>query len=563
MIATAHRTSKGYIETYGSASYSRTQFRNTKKANTLLNVQLKFHTIITLFCHCRTLLKSSGEFPLWLSKLILLGGDIEKNPGPLNDLTMITLNCRGLKKQNKFRQLINQIYKSNNIHKDFVMALQETHIETSNLSYIWNGSHIFTPGSGSKGGCITLLGVNMVLKEYSDIGIEGHVGVVESINYNDHTSYIIANIHAPCAHNETKINYFKLIKAQIDYYLDKYDNSITILMGDFNTAFRPADRLNTLYTPTETNIANRINNILQDLTLVDCWDNENNSKMTWRHGRKMSKLDRIRWTDDYSTRRYKLRTDWSYTISDHCAVIVNITSQNNPRPTRNVTRIDTRFLADIKLRDLFLKELDERVRQIKDTNLSPHGQIEFLKMSMRSIAIEIASRQKKLRDSEIKQIRADLEFWQKSYETAKIEYLKVLAMKNLDELTNKRDKYLTERGEYLCARMNSKWYQESERSTKYFLNLERSKVKKTEMQTLYDNNGILITDPCLINSEVELFYKNLYEKGDMPDDNSDSLRELLQNLPHLDQSEAHHITNDLTIDDLLGTLKTFFGSKKH
>ena len=40
----------------------------------------------------------------WMIFLILRSGDVEMNPGPL-DLTLISLNCRGLKKEQKFTQL--------------------------------------------------------------------------------------------------------------------------------------------------------------------------------------------------------------------------------------------------------------------------------------------------------------------------------------------------------------------------------------------------------------------------------------------------------------------------
>ena len=126
------------------------------------------------------------------------------------------------------------------------------------------------------------------------------------------------------------------------------------------------------------------------------------------------------------------------------------------------------------------------MQQIDETNLDPHGQLEFLKMSIRSIAIEISSSQKKLREQEFETIKHDLDFWQKSLESAKVVYLKELALSKLDEVIAKRDKYLTDKGDYLSARMNSKWYHESEKSTKYFLNIQRSKSKKTEMLSIFD-----------------------------------------------------------------------------
>ena len=72
---------------------------------------------------------------------------------------------------------------------------------------------------------------------------------------------------------------------------------------------------------------------------------------------------------------------------------------------------------------------------------------------------------------------------------------------------------LNERGEYLSKRVKTKWYQEGEKSTKYFLNMQRSKSKKTEMQELLEGNEV-VTDRTRIKGLVETFYRNLYEKGD-------------------------------------------------
>ena len=86
--------------------------------------------------------------PEKIMKLLLaLCGDVESNPGPeFQELTMVTLNTRGLKNKNKLTQLINRIQKSHNPTSNLIFALQETHIEYN----------IFTKGCGSRGGLITM-----------------------------------------------------------------------------------------------------------------------------------------------------------------------------------------------------------------------------------------------------------------------------------------------------------------------------------------------------------------------------------------------------------------------
>ena len=72
-----------------------------------------------------------------ITKLLLaLCGDVKTNPGPeLQELTLVTLNTRGLKNKNKLTQLINRIQKSHNPTSNLIFALQETHIEYNDVKY--------------------------------------------------------------------------------------------------------------------------------------------------------------------------------------------------------------------------------------------------------------------------------------------------------------------------------------------------------------------------------------------------------------------------------------------
>ena len=127
------------------------------------------------------------------SKMLLkLAGDVESNPGP--GITLVTQNSRGLKKESKLRQLINRIYKTHKLNNSLIISLQETHIERSNLNYLWKGSHIFTPGNGHQGGCITLLSENIEVVNQIDIDQEAHVAKLNSLAHSLTTSKTVSLI---------------------------------------------------------------------------------------------------------------------------------------------------------------------------------------------------------------------------------------------------------------------------------------------------------------------------------------------------------------------------------
>ena len=487
----------------------------------------------------------------WLWLLTIRSGDVEVNPGPF-DITMVTLNCRGLKKDQKLKQLLNRLALDR--QSNLIAALQETHLETNNLNYIWSGKHIHTESDGSKGGVITLLGDNVIVKEQINIDYDAHIAVIEIIDQKTKQELIIVNLHSPCPHNGEKIDFFEKIKEEIDSLIDKYEEAKVIIMGDYNTTFNDLERLGTSRTKGEINIANKINQIMEDLHLRDCWEGASNNSMTWRHGMKMSRLDRIQWSRDLDLKVKSIETDWSYTQSDHCAVVVKL-GQPIRRTYDKIVRIDTFFMNNALLKHKFITELNFKMDQTHETNMNPHQKLEYLKMSIRSTALEIAANYKKERNIEMDNLRKDMKFWQTSVENAVDDTFRSLATSKLDELICKRDKMLDSLGEFICNRMKSKWYQEGEKGTKYFLNIQKSKGKKAEIQSLTTNNGE-VDQPDEIDKMVEEFYKKLYEKGDSTSNNRGALTTFLQNLEKPSITNIADISNPLTLQDLRNTINS-------
>ena len=128
-------------------------------------------------------------------------------------------------------------------------------------------------------------------------------------------------------------------------------------------------------------------------------------------------------------------------------------------------------------------------------------------------------------------------------------------MDKLDEVICKRDKILNEIGEHISTRMKSQWYQEGEKGTKYFLNMQRSKGRKTNLTSLYINNN-LSSDPCEIDKAVEEFYRNLYMRGNDNLQPERGLHKFLENMRILKDEDKEHIIKSITLEELLITLNT-------
>ena len=491
----------------------------------------------------------------WLVKMLIQDGDVESNPGP-SKMTLVSLNCRGLKNEEKLKQLLHRLVTSHDIHSDIIISLQETHLNYDTLKYRWKGSHVFTPSNGAKGGVITLFNDSTLIKKVIHIGHEAHVALLTIINGKHTRNLIIVNLHSPCAHNQHKIDFFKRIRDGVDEMLTIEPDAQVILMGDFNTTFNDGERINTTWSKREKNVAKKILSLFSNLYLRDCWSTNLNI-MTWRHGDKMSKIDRVFVSDNTDLNVKDINTDWSYTISDHGAVVITLTPTNQSEKCSydRVVRLDTRFTQNTILKHKFLTEIKRHYDQISEQNMNPHQELEFLKMAIRSSVIEIASNQKKERETLTKEIRRDINFWQTTYEQSTMSSMRDTAMTNLEKAKTKLDKYLEETGRYLCGRSKSMWYQEGEKSSKYFLNLERSKSKAAEMREL-KSEGMLIYDDKEIDREVEKFYKTLYEKGDTMIRNKNKLDKFLTHIKPIDDQKNSLFNCPITIHDLKKTLQT-------
>ena len=94
-------------------------------------------------------------------------------------------------------------------------------------------------------------------------------------------------------------------------------------------------------------------------------------------------------------------------------------------------------------------------------------------------------------------------------------------IEHIESLRNEKAKLIEEKGRRLAERLGSKWYNEGEKSTKYFLRLlNRSMPDK--IAELKVNNDTITSD-SEIEKEIVKFYKNLYENDKLDTDTHDDL----------------------------------------
>ena len=79
------------------------------------------------------------------------------------------------------------------------------------------------------------------------------------------------------------------------------------------------------------------------------------------------------------------------------------------------------------------------------------------------------------------------------------------------ETNEKLDKIYQKKANGIRIRSKCNWYEHGEKSSKFFLNLEKSRAVQNQIRNILKDN-IVINNKKDINKELYLYYKNLFNE---------------------------------------------------
>ena len=159
--------------------------------------------------------------------------------------------------------------------------------------------------------------------------------------------------------------------------------------------------------------------------------------------------------------------------------------------------------------DIFKEELKQRIQNIKsDNELSSDPQIkwEFLKYQIRKITIRFSKMRAKEERKQREELEATLKLLEKNLSTEENQCLYDKCKRDLEEIYDNI-------AEGIRIRSRCQWYEEGEKSSKFFLNLEKFNGMQSQIRKIIVNDQE-ITDPNIILNEIRNFYESLFKKGD-------------------------------------------------
>ena len=113
----------------------------------------------------------------------------------------------------------------------------------------------------------------------------------------------------------------------------------------------------------------------------------------------------------------------------------------------------------------------------------------------------------------------------------------------------------------LIVRSQVRWFEQGEKSNKYFLNLEKLHNTGKTIRKLKDENNIEVTDHKIILKICEKYYQDLYSSKTWKSSKEIENYIKLIDIPQLTKNENEKLIKPITKAECYNTIKTFSSGK--
>ena len=454
-------------------------------------------------------------------------------------MTIGSLNCRGLNRFEK-RKRIKFYMKEKN--KD-IFFLQETHCAPDNVTIFQNQiskNSIWSPGSNNSRGCAIIFKRKNIEVTKKEVDPQGRY-ILANIKV-ENEECLLANIYAP---NTDCPEFFITLFEKID----KMEMATVIIGGDFNLVLN-TDKDRKKSTQNNDKASQVVKAFMNDNDFCDVWrtQHEEDIQYTWRKTMYnksyasridmfMSHISTLDWIED--------STIEAGCDTDHSLITITI---NKPGQKRGpgIWRMNTQILTNQE----FLLQAKSLIKKTIDESTDIMTGWEYMKYKIAELARDMG----KGKTSEKRLLLENLYKLKNIYEQ---EYLtdddcSSKIKDNYAEVSNKIIELEQEETSAIIFRSRAKWAQEGERSTKYFLSLEKRNYLAKTAYSIFIKDGTLCTDQLKILQEQRLFYQELYTEN----------RNIVFNLENntnikLNEEDKTALDQKITMDEIYDVTMSF------
>ena len=470
---------------------------------------------------------------------------------------LISHNVRGISNFQKRRMIFTWCRKK----CADIIFLQETHSKKETELQWRNewGSEIML----SHGSCNSR-GVAILLKRGVDFSVQSKIldpmgrFIILKADIAD-TTYVLINIYAPNKDKEIA-NFFKDLTTVLKKEnLDTEEN--IIVGGDFNCPINPIiDKKGGLLAPRKL-VVDSIECFQDNFDLIDIWrvKNPGVKSFTWsqKSPRIFCRLDY--WLISNNLQDLVISTDICPAIkTDHADIIIEVGSKDNQVKGPGLWKMNCSILEEESYINDVIQKIPIWVAEGQKDLVDNRTTWEWIKYNIRAHAIQFSKRRAKEKSDKEKCLQTEYTLASNLYESHPCD-----ANANLCHAAKEKlELFYEEKTKGIIIRARARWYEHGEKSTKYFLNLEKRNHIKKHMRRLNINESVT-TDSLTILSEQKLFYQNLYMSGRNETDNRNAAKSFLNNLniPKLSEEEKRSCEGKILLNECELILETFQNNK--
>lgn len=423
------------------------------------------------------------------------------------NIHILTLNVQGVRDRNKQKR----VYEWSKQQKASILFLQETHLTDDTCRAFdqqFKGLVFHSFGTSNSRGVAILIHSSVCHKVHNVYRDSDGRLLIVNIEV-DRVTYSLVNIYAPnyqCDRNR----FFKHLSENIT----QHAQGLILLAGDFNEILNPKiDRKNRgNRIPKKSKASTSLSSIIREKGLVDIWRMKNKQKVqfTWKRQslNEASRLDYFLIQNDVITSVVSsdIRPA-QISKTSHLSVSLKLKLCEQTRGS-GLWKINNSMLKDEDYKALIIRTIENSKLNSARNNLTGHNVWEKIKIDVR----ETTQSYSKLKAKNTRNRCIHLESTLKTLHQIQDENMDI--NENLKTEIINTEKELDSIYEYRAKgaqiRARAEWIEQGEKSTNFFLGLEKSRQLKKNINTLTSSDGRTLTDQTDILNEQVNYYKNLY-----------------------------------------------------
>ena len=457
----------------------------------------------------------------------------------------ISLNIRGIRNTRKRKRCFRAIKD----RKTDIICLQETYVTDDVIEQWkrdWGGELLFFEGTNHGKGLVILIRKGFPF----NFTIELREDRILAVRIKAEKDIVVYNVYAPCERRET-VDFFKYL----EHTINECEADFKILCGDFNAVLcNDKDIISGRKHPTS--LVEAFNNLLDECELSDVWRifNESKKEYSWSRTTINSfiarRLDYILLNENALGAATHTQLI-SFPSTDHRAVSLTLNIAESKRGP-GYYKFNNSLLNDSN----FITEMNMLIRTFLHENVDndPIMTLELLKIKTRETAIQYSKRKATAKRNQLAKLYCDLN-------TLEVNLANTPNCQELKEKVARTKIQLEiieqERLKSAQVRSKIKYIAEGDKSTKFFLNLEKSKANAKLFPNIELEDGRLVTNQHDIRNTQREFYKNLYSTEDENNLIDNNINNFLRDsiIPTLSDIDRNSCEGQITIEEATEALK--------